>query len=84
MIALIALFVAGTTSLGIGSFLLIDSTIECNKRNLNSMNDSVKTGMERLKVFTRLSEFIQLHSNSKQLHFFDNINSFLQFSKPET
>lgn len=69
MIALIALFVASTTSLGIGSYLLIDSTIRCNKCNLNSINDRAKAEKDPSEVFNQLSEFIQLHSNSKELIF---------------
>lgn len=70
MIELISLFVASTTSLGIGSYLLIDSTTKRNKDNLNSINDSAKAGMNRLNVFKQLTEFIQLHSNTKQLNLF--------------
>lgn len=63
-------FVASMTTLGIGSYLLIDSMTKIIKDSLNALNVSGKNKRDHLQMFKQLSEFIQLHSKSKQLNLF--------------
>lgn len=71
------IFSANFLSLGIGCFIFVISSIRDMKGTLRSINKNAKSNeivANRSRSLKRLSEFIQLHSKTKQL----SLKSFIR------
>lgn len=77
LIALNFCYAASTLSLGIGSYLFMNSTIENNKGILISINRIAQAKKSRSQMLKQLSKFIKFHSISKKL----NLTKALIFNK---
>ena len=54
-------------ALAIGSYLYIIALNKCMKESLNVINQTTHDKINRIGIGKRLSEFIELHSNVKEL-----------------
>lgn len=59
--------VACILSIGFGAYTFITAMTEDIKINLHAINDNTKTEADRLSIIKEFSDFIEIHSNARQL-----------------
>lgn len=67
MVAYVFYFIACIISLAIESFVLVMGLINDLNENLKTINENVKTDGTPFQIVCQLSEFVQFHSQAKQL-----------------
>lgn len=76
MLMYVSYAVACILSIGFGAYSFIIAMTEDIKINVNITNDDIKIKKNRSKIVEQISDFIEIHSNAKQL-------SELMMSKPK-
>lgn len=54
-----------------GSYMMLNSMINDIKNDLNSISESAKTADNRASIFKQLTNFVEFHSNLKELSHFN-------------